>query len=282
MEAQIIDGKLIAEKVRTEIKAKVAQLDPKPGLAVVLVGDDPASESYVKGKEKACNEVGFVSKKIVLSKNISQLELMNVVDELNCDPDIHGFIVQLPLPKHLDAKLIIDGILPHKDADGFSPVNIGNLLLGSNTLVSATPKGVMRLLDEYKIPLEGKHAVVIGRSNIVGKPVSLLLQQRNATVTMCHSKTKDLKKITLEADVIVAAVGIPKMITKDMVKKGAVIIDVGMNKLPDGSLCGDVDFENVKKVASYITPVPRGVGPMTIAMLLENTLECYELGRKIS
>jgi methylenetetrahydrofolate dehydrogenase (NADP+)/methenyltetrahydrofolate cyclohydrolase len=281
MAAQLLDGKLIAEKIKAEIKAKTAKLNPKPGLAVVMVGDNPASQIYVKGKEKACAEVGFVSKKIILDKNASQTEVMKVVDELNQDNEIHGFIVQLPLPEQINARLVIDGILPQKDADGFSPVNMGNMLIGNNIILPATPKGIIRLLKEYKIPIEGKHAVVIGRSNIVGKPTALLLQQGNATVTMCHSKTANLKEIVKQADIIVAAVGKPNMITKDMVKKGAVVVDVGMNRLADGKLVGDVDFENVKKVASYITPVPGGVGLLTVAMLLENTLECYELGKRI-
>ena len=281
MTAKILDGKTLAEKIKVEINEKTINMEKKPGLAVVLVGDNPASQIYVKGKEKACEKVGFVSKKIALDKNISQLELMKIVDELNQDNDIHGFIVQLPLPDHINEQLVIDSILPGKDADGFSPINLGNMLIGKNTIIPATPKGIMRLLEEYKIDLEGKYAVVVGRSNIVGKPISLLLQQKNATVTMCHSRTKNLKKITKEADILIAAVGKAKLITKDMVKKGAVVLDVGMNRLEDGKLCGDVDFEEVSKVADYITPVPGGVGPLTIAMLLENTLECYEWSKKI-
>jgi methylenetetrahydrofolate dehydrogenase (NADP+)/methenyltetrahydrofolate cyclohydrolase len=276
MTAKLLDGKALAAKIKEGIKKRVSEMKKKPGLAVVLVGDDPASQVYVSGKEKACELVGFVSKKIVLEANISQAELLKVVDELNQDSEIHGFIVQLPLPEHIDEHLIIDGILAAKDADGFSPVNMGNLLVGKNLIVPATPKGIMRLLEEYKIDLEGKNAVVIGRSNIVGKPISLLLQQKHATVTMCHSRTKDLKEITKKADVIIAAVGKAKLVTKDMVKKGAVVVDVGMNRDENDKLCGDVDFDNVKEVASYITPVPGGVGPLTIAMLLENTLECYE------
>lgn len=281
MAAIIMDGKALAQKIRDSIKVKTAKLNPKPGLGVILVGNDPASQTYVAGKEKACSEVGFYSKKIVLDSKVSQIELMRLVDELNQDNDIHGFIVQLPLPEGLDPTLVIDGILPHKDADGLSPVNLGNLFTGNNSIVSATPKGIMKLLEEYNIPIEGRHAVVLGRSNMVGKPIALLLQQKNATVTMCHSKTRDLKKITREADIIVAAVGKPNIVTKDMVKKGAVVIDVGTNRMPDGALIGDVDFERVQKVAGYITPVPGGIGPLTIAMLLENTLECYYLGRKL-
>lgn len=281
MAAIILDGKALAEKIRAEIKEKVSRLDPKPGLGVILVGNNPSSHVYVRGKEKACDEVGIISKKVVLDKNISQIELMKIVDEFNQDNEIHGFIVQLPLPEQIDPQLIINGILPAKDADGFSPINIGNMLIGNNKIVPATPKGIMRLLEEYKIELDGKHAVVVGRSNIVGKPISLLLQQKNATVTMCHSKTKDLKNITKQADILIIAIGKPKMITKDMVKHGAAIVDVGITRLEDGSLVGDVDFEHVQKIASYITPVPKGIGPLTIAMLLENTLECYALGKRI-
>ncbi len=275
--AQILDGKALAQKIKDEIKAKVSKMDKKPGLAVILVGDNPASKVYVRGKERDCEEVGIVSKKIILDEKVRETELLKIVDELNQDKDISGFIVQLPLPEHIDEQLIIDAILPHKDADGFSPVNLGNMLIGKNTILPATPKGILRLLAEYQIEMEGKHAVVIGRSNIVGKPISLLLQQQNATVTMCHSRTKDLKKITLEADIIVAAVGRAKMITKDMVKKGAVVVDVGMNRDENGKLCGDVDFESIKKVARFITPVPGGIGPLTRAMLLENTLECHNI-----
>ncbi len=275
----LLDGKELAKKIRTEIKEKVAKLDPKPGLAVVLVGNNPASEVYVGGKVKACDEVGFVSKKILFDETVEQADLMRAIDDLNQDKEIHGFIVQLPLPDHINEDLIIDGILPHKDADGFSPVNLGNMLMHKNTILPATPKGIIRLLEEYEIGLEGKHAVVVGRSNIVGKPIALLLQQKNATVTMCHSKTKDLKKVTKEADILICAAGKAHMITKDMVKRGAVVVDVGMNKLEDGMLVGDVDFEHVSKIASHITPVPGGVGPMTIAMLIENTIECYELAK---
>ena len=275
MTAEILDGKKLAHKIREDLKAKVSNLEIKPGLAVVLVGNDPASQIYVSGKEKACNESGMLSKKIILDDAVSEMELMKLVDELNQDKEIHGFIVQLPLPKQINSHLVIDGILPSKDADGFSPINMGNLLIGKNKITPATPKGIMRLLDEYKIDLEGKHAVIVGRSNIVGKPISVLLQQRHCTVTMCHSRTQNLGEITKQADILISAVGKAKLITKEMVKEGAVVVDVGMNR-EDGKLHGDVDFENVKEVASYISPVPGGVGPLTIAMLLENTLECYD------
>jgi len=280
MTAKIIDGRAIAKNIREELKSKVEKLNIKPGLAVVLVGEDPASEVYVNMKEKKCTEVGFHSKKIVLPEDIDELELLRIVDELNNDPKIHGMLVQLPLPDHIDEDLIIDSILPHKDADGFHPINVGNMLIGKNIILPATPKGMMKLIESTEVPLEGKHAVVVGRSNIVGKPISILLQQKNCTVTMCHSRTKDLKHHTKEADILVAAVGKPSLNTRDIVKEGAVLIDAGTSKV-DGKLVGDVDYDQVKDIASHITPVPGGVGPMTIACLLENTLECMELKRNL-
>ena len=280
MTAKIIDGKAIAEKIRAELRKKVSKLKVKPGLAVVLVGDNPASQVYVGMKEKKCNEIGFYFKKIVLPENIDEEELLGKIDELNQDNKIHGMLVQLPLPKHIDEHLIIDAILPHKDADGFNPINMGNLFIGKNIIVPATPKGVIKLIESTGVELEGKHAVVVGRSNIVGKPVSILLQQKNCTVTMCHSRSKPLGKYTKDADILVVAIGRARAITKDMVKKGAIVIDVGTNKVYD-KLVGDVDFDEVKKVAGHITPVPGGVGPMTIACLLENTLECMELQRRL-
>ncbi|MBU0614914.1 MAG: bifunctional methylenetetrahydrofolate dehydrogenase/methenyltetrahydrofolate cyclohydrolase FolD [Nanoarchaeota archaeon] len=273
MTAEIIDGKAVALKIRSEIKEKVSKMKQKPGLAVVIVGDDPASQTYVNMKEKACNEIGYYSEKIEMSAKTTEKELLKKVSELNNNPKIHGFIVQLPLPKNIDEDKIIDAISPKKDADGFHPVSVGNLLLGKKGIVSATPKGIMRLLDEYKVELEGKHAVVVGRSNIVGKPVSLLLQQRNCTVTMCNSRSKPLDFYTKQADILVVAAGKPNLVTGDMVKEGCVIIDVGTNKV-DGKLVGDCEFESCKAKASKITPVPGGVGPMTIAMLLENTIDC--------
>ncbi|MEA2037199.1 MAG: bifunctional methylenetetrahydrofolate dehydrogenase/methenyltetrahydrofolate cyclohydrolase FolD [Nanoarchaeota archaeon] len=276
MSASIIDGKATASEVRTELKKRVEKLKVKPGLAFVVVGEDPASQVYVKGKDKACKEVGFNSEIHQLPENIPEDQLLDLVNKLNQDKNIHGFIVQLPLPQHISEQLIIDAILPYKDADGFNPVNIGNLFIGNNKIISATPKGIMKLIESTGIDLEGKHAVVVGRSNIVGKPVSILLQQKNCTVTMCHSRTKPLGDYTKKADILIAAAGKPRLIKRDMVKKGAVVIDVGMNKIYD-KLVGDVDFDEVKEVAGFITPVPGGVGPMTIAMLLENTLECMEL-----
>jgi methylenetetrahydrofolate dehydrogenase (NADP+) / methenyltetrahydrofolate cyclohydrolase len=276
MTAQIINGKEIAAKVRAGIKEKVDSMEQKPGLAVVIVGENPASQVYVNMKEKACKEVGYYSEKIEKPADISEEDLLKEVDRLNKDDKIHGFIVQLPLPKHIDEDLVIDAINTKKDADGFHPMNLGNLLLGKKTIVSATPKGVIRLLEESGIDLEGKHAVVVGRSNIVGKPVSILLQQKNCTVTMCHSRTKPLEDYTKQADILIVAAGKPKLITGDMIKKDAVVIDVGVHRMDDGKLCGDVDFDSAKEIASKITPVPGGVGPMTIAMLLENTLECKD------
>lgn len=271
----LLDGKATAAKIREKVKEKVSKLDKKPGLAVVRVGDDPASTIYVNKKEKMCLEVGIYSEKHVLDENVSEEELLNLVERLNLDANIHGILVQLPLPKHINEQKVLKKILPKKDVDGFHVVNAGNLLQGMKGIRPATPKGIMRLLEEYDVDIEGKDAVIVGRSNIVGKPIALMLLEKNATVTICHSRTKNLEDYTKKADIIVSAVGRPKMITADMVKEGVVIIDVGINRI-DGKLVGDVDFENVKDKASYITPVPGGVGPMTIATLLENCLECYD------
>lgn len=278
MPAKIIDGTELAKKIRAEIKKKVKSLGFTPGLAFVLVGNDTASQIYVSHKENACKEVGFYSKRVHLKENIDELKLMKIVDGLNQDNKIHGMIVQQPLPAQINSRLIIDTIVPHKDADGLTPLNMGNMLTGNNLILPATPKGIIRLIESTGINIEGKHAVVLGRSNIVGKPVSILLQQKNATVTMCHSHTKNLAGITKQADILVAAIGKARFVTKDMVKSGAVVIDVGVSRVNE-KLSGDVDFEEVKKVAGWITPVPGGVGPMTIAMLLENTLECIGLRR---
>jgi len=280
MTAKVIDGKKIAEKILNDLKKKIGKSKEKPGLAVVLVGDNPASQVYVNMKEKKCNEMGFYFRKIVLPEDTSEEKLLGIVDELNQNPKIHGMLVQLPLPSHIDEQLIIDAIVPHKDADGFNPINMGNLLIGKNMIVPATPKGILKLIESTGVNLEGKHAVVVGRSNIVGKPVSILLQQKNCTVTMCHSKTKPLEEYTKQADILVVAMGKARAITKDMVKKCAVVIDAGTSKVYD-KLVGDVDFDSVKKVAGWITPVPGGVGPMTIACLLENTLQCMELQKRL-
>lgn len=279
--AIILDGRLISAKIKKEIASQVAKLVLKPGLAVVLVGDDPASKRYVNSKEKACQEVGFYSKKIVLEENISQEELFKVLADLNNDIKIHGILVQLPLPEklnHLEQK-VLNFINPKKDVDGFHPLNSGKLLnnkaeIAKNLLVPATPKGVIRLLDEYKINLAGKNVVVVGRSNLVGKPIALLCLAKNATVTICHSKTENLKEFTKKADILIVAIGKANFIKTEHIKKGVVVIDVGINRTKD-KLTGDVDFNKVEKIARYISPVPGGIGPMTIACLLENTLIAY-------
>ena len=279
MPAKIIDGKKIAEKILNDLKSKIKNLKQKPGLALVLVGDNPASEIYVNFKEKTCKKVGFYCERFNLDKNISEIDLLKLINELNQKSDIHGILVQLPLPKHIDEHLIVNSILPHKDVDGFTPVNLGNLVSENIIIAPATARAVLHLVESTGISIEGKNAVIVGRSNIVGKPVALMLLEKNATVTICHSKTKNLAEHTRKADILVVAVGKPKTITANMVKKNVVVVDVGINRV-NGKLVGDVDFENVKKVASYITPVPGGIGKMTIAMLLENTLECMGLKPK--
>lgn len=283
MPANIIDGKSIAKKVKNEISLKTSQLRQKgiiPGLAVVIVGNDPASRVYVNSKKKACDEVGFYSEEYALPETISQIELVNLVKVLNDKPDINGILVQLPLPAHIDEQQIIHTINPLKDVDAFHPFNVGKIMIGNPDFLPCTPAGVMELIYSTGMSIEGKHCVVVGRSNIVGKPMSMLLLSKNGTVTICHSKTKNIKEICKSADILVSAVGRPCMITADMVKEGAVVIDVGINRLEDGRLCGDVDFDAVSRKASYITPVPGGVGPMTIAMLMKNTLKACELQKK--
>lgn len=276
MSGQIIDGKMTASNIREEIKKETAKLIEEkgiqPGLAVVLVGEDPASQVYVRNKEKACVNVGMYSEVHRLPEETTQQELLDLIGKLGADERIHGILVQFPLPAHLDEKTVTDAIPPHKDVDGFHPVNVGNMLIGDECYLPCTPAGVIELLKIHNIELSGKHAVVVGRSNIVGKPMAMLLLQEHATVSICHSRTPDLAAITRQADVLVVAVGRPNMIGKEHVKPGAVVIDVGVNRLSDGKLAGDVDFAEVKDVASYITPVPGGVGPMTITMLLKNTL----------
>ncbi len=266
----IIDGKKIAQKIRWEIKKEVARMNVKPGIAVVLVGENPASKVYVSMKGVACEDVGFYSEKYELKDNVSEAELVKLVRKLNADQKIHGILVQLPLPKQFNQQNIITAIDPEKDVDGFHPLNVGMLGTTKDHFVPCTALGILHLIKETT-PIEGKHAVVVGRSAIVGKPTADLLLNAGATVTICHSKTKDLALHTRQADILVVAVGKPKLITIDMVKKGAVVIDVGITRI-DRKICGDVDFENVKKKAAAITPVPGGVGPMTIAMLLRNTL----------
>ncbi len=275
MVAQILDGKKLATDVRANIAQEIEQLKTKgiiPGLAVVLVGEDPASQVYVRNKEQACQTVGINSFMYRLPADTNQDTLLELIQELNTNPAVHGILVQLPLPRQIDPDIVLQAIDPAKDVDGFHPFNVGRLMAGLKTFVPCTPRGIMHLLAAYNIPLAGKHAVVVGRSNIVGKPMAHLLLARDATVTICHSKTTRLKDFTKSADILVAAVGRPHLITADMVKPGAVVVDVGINRLPEG-LVGDVDFDAVKEVASYITPVPGGVGPLTIAMLLQNTME---------
>lgn len=274
--AIIIDGKKVAKSLLENLKIKVQQSEKKPGLAVILANDDASSKIYVSSKEKQSLSLGYKSSVYKFDSSITQGQLIKLIHELNEDKQINGILVQLPLFNHLDANQIIELIDPKKDVDGFHPINVGKLNCGLNPYaICCTPKGIIKLLKAYNIELEGKNAVVIGRSNIVGKPTATLLTKENATVTLAHSKTKDLKSITKKADIIVSATGIPKLIKADMVKKGAVVIDVGITKQFDRSLIGDVDFEKVKKVASYITPVPGGVGPMTIACLMENTWELF-------
>jgi methylenetetrahydrofolate dehydrogenase (NADP+)/methenyltetrahydrofolate cyclohydrolase len=275
----IIDGKKVASHIKDKLAAEVKILKTKtgktPGLAVVLVGDDPASAVYVKNKNKTCTNIGFQSFEHILSENTSEDKLLNLINDLNNDDQVNGILVQLPLPSHISSKKILVAINPQKDVDGFHLENVGRLVTGNALFKPCTPAGIIKLLDEYKIEIEGKNAVIIGRSNIVGKPVSFLLLERNATVTICHSRTKDLSSLSRSADILIAAIGKPNFVTPDMVKNNAVVIDVGINRL-DGKLVGDVDFASVSKQASFITPVPGGVGPMTIAMLMENTFQAFK------
>jgi len=280
MTAKIIDGKKIADKILNELKKKIKNLKQKPGLALVLVGNNPASEIYVNFKEKTCKEVGFYCERFNLDKDIGELDLLKLINELNQKTNLHGILVQLPLPKQIDEHLIVNSILPHKDVDGFTPVNLGNLVSENTIMAPATARAVLHLVDSTGIRIEGKNAVVVGRSKIVGKPLAMMMLEKNATVTICHSRTKNLAEHTEKADILVAAVGKPRLITREMVKEGAVVIDVGINRIGN-KIVGDVDFENVKEVAGFITPVPGGVGPMTIAMLLDNTLKALELAQKI-
>jgi methylenetetrahydrofolate dehydrogenase (NADP+)/methenyltetrahydrofolate cyclohydrolase len=279
MTAQRIDGIALSHKLRADVSSRAAALKAKgitPGLAVILVGENPASQVYVRNKVKACQESGLHSLLEKYSEDMSEKALLERIESLNQDSSIHGILVQLPLPQHIDAQRVIEAISPNKDVDGFHIASAGALMTGMPGFWPCTPYGCMKMLESIAYDLKGKHAVVIGRSNIVGKPMAMMLLQKNATVTICHSATPDLKAMTLQADVIVAAVGKRNVLTADMVKPGAVVIDVGMNRNDEGKLCGDVDFEGVEKVASYITPVPGGVGPMTITMLLVNTLEAAE------
>lgn len=276
----LIDGKAVSLQVKQQVKQECDKLKTKgvtPGLAVIIVGDDPASQVYVRNKEKACEECGFYSVKYALDADTTQSELNALIDKLNKDKKINGILCQLPLPKHLDDKEVINRIDPIKDVDAFHPVNVGAIMIGDYNFLPCTPAGVMELIHSTGVDVTGKKAVVIGRSNIVGKPMAMLLLHENATVEITHSKTLDLKSITKEADILVAAIGRAKFVTADMVKNGAIVIDVGMNRDENGKLCGDVDFENVKDKCSFITPVPGGVGPMTISMLMRNTLTAAKL-----
>lgn len=273
--AQIIDGKAVSAAVKENTARKVEQLKSHgitPCLAVIIVGDDAASRTYVNNKKKACEVTGITSKEIALPEDTTTEQLLDVIDELNNDYSVHGILCQLPVPKHIDEKRIIAAISPQKDVDAFHATNVGRLVQGVQSFQPCTPAGVIVLMDYYGLPIEGKHCVIIGRSNIVGKPLSMLILQRNGTVTVTHSKTENLSEITKTADILISAVGKANFVTADMVKEGAVVIDVGINRNADGKLCGDVDFDAVEKKASFITPVPGGVGPMTVAMLMENTV----------
>ncbi|WP_409301594.1 bifunctional methylenetetrahydrofolate dehydrogenase/methenyltetrahydrofolate cyclohydrolase FolD [Peribacillus sp. SCS-155] len=285
MTAKIIDGKEISQAIRKKIEQEVKMLLAEnivPGLAVILVGDNQASKTYVANKQKACKDLGMHSVLIQLADSVSQSDLIDKINELNNDESIHGILVQLPLPKHVNEKDIIEAISPEKDVDGFHPINIGRMMTGQDAFLPCTPYGVVEMLKYIGIDLEGKHAVVVGRSNIVGKPAGQLLLNENATVTYCHSKTDDLALHTKQADILVAAVGKRNTITAGHVKQGAVVIDVGMNRNDEGKLCGDVDYDQVKAIASYITPVPGGVGPMTITMLIKNTVKAAGRRRQIA
>ena len=273
---ELINGKELAKKIRGELKLEVDNLRENgiiPKLAVIMVGDDKASEVYVRNKSKACNEIGIEFEEFLLKSNIKQEELIDLIKKLNDRKDVHGILLQSPIPEHLNIREAFDTIDYRKDVDGFNPVNIGKLAIGEDAFVSCTPYGVIKMLEEYNIVIEGKRAVVIGRSNIVGKPLIQCLLNKNATVTICHSKTKNIAEITKEADILIAALGKPKFVKENMVKENAVVIDVGINRNEEGKLVGDVDFENVSKKASYLTPVPGGVGPMTIAMLMNNVVK---------
>lgn len=279
MSSALISGKEIGQEIRNELAERINTLknqDITPGLAVILVGNNSASKTYVSNKQKTCEALGMHSRLISFESDLNELELIEAIHSLNNDPDIHGILVQLPLPKQITESNVLAAISPDKDVDGFHPINVGKMMLGQETFLPCTPYGVMKLLEYSDIEIAGKHAVVIGRSHIVGKPMGQLLLQKDATVTYAHSKTPNLKEITLQADILVVAVGRTKMITSDYVKSGAVVIDVGMNRDENNRLCGDVDFESVKEKASYITPVPGGVGPMTITMLMANTVQSAE------
>ena len=278
---ELLDGKIVKQKVLEEVKGLTEGLDERLGLAVVQVGEDEASKVYVRQKEKMANELNYNFVHTKLSEDVSQEELLKVIDELNSDDHIHGILVQMPIPKHLDSKLVQNRIYSYKDVDGLTDVNAGILTHGKDGLVPCTPQGIVDLLKYYNIPIEGKNVTIIGRSDLVGKPLASLMTNNNATVTLCHSKTKNLKLFTQNADILVVAVGKAKLIKSDYIKEGAVIVDVGINRMEDGKLCGDVDFDDVKNKASYITPVPGGVGQMTVAELAKNTYKAYTLKKAL-
>ena len=280
--AKLLMGKEVSARIKAELKTEVENLKKEginPGLAVIIVGEDPASQVYVRNKERACEECGIYSEKYALPAETTQEELLKLIDELNNKSSISGILVQLPVPKHIDEKTIINAIAPNKDVDAFHPVNVGKIMVGNYDFVPCTPAGVMELIKESGIDVSGKECVIVGRSNIVGKPQAMLLLHQNGTVTICHSKTKNLAEKTKNADILIAAVGIPNFIKGDMIKEGAVVIDVGLNRLENKKLCGDVEFESAEKVAGAITPVPGGVGPMTIAMLMKNTVKAAILNK---
>lgn len=283
--AKLIDGKVISAAVKAEVAAEVARLKEQgitPGLAVIIVGEDPASKVYVANKEKACEAIGMASFKYAMPESTTEAELLELIEKLNNDSSVNGILCQLPLPRHLNEELIINSILPEKDVDAFHPHNVGKIMIGNYDFLPCTPAGIMEMLKYENIDIEGKECVVIGRSNIVGKPMSMLLLHKNGTVTVCHSRTKNLKEVCRRADILVAAVGRANFVTADMVKDGAVVIDVGINRLESGKLCGDVNFAEVEPKASYITPVPGGVGPMTIATLMKNTLTAAKKQNKVN
>ena len=283
MSAKILSGKEVSARIKAELKNEADNLKAQgimPGLAVIIVGDDPASRVYVNNKKKACEELGILSEEYALPGETKEEELLALIDRLNVDKKISGILVQLPLPKGLDEEKVINRINPKKDVDAFHPVNVGKIMIGNYDFVPCTPAGVMELIAESGIDISGKECVIVGRSNIVGKPMSMLLLHQNGTVTVCHSRTKDLKEVTKRADILVVAVGRPEFITGDMIKEGAVVIDVGINRLENKKLVGDVEFESAEKVASAITPVPGGVGPMTIAMLMKNTLKAAVVNKE--
>lgn len=278
--AEILNGKELAKKIRTNLKVEVEELKKQkkyPKLAVIMVGNDQASSIYVKNKSKACDEIGIDFEEYLLPEETTMQELLSLITKLNEEKEIKGILLQSPIPAHLDIQKAFETINPKKDVDGFHPISVGQACIGQDTFIPCTPLGIVRLLEEYKIPIEGKNVVILGRSNIVGKPLMQCMLKKNATVTICHSKTRNIQEITKQADILIVAIGKPKFITGEMVKENAVVIDVGMNRLENGKLCGDIDYEGVEKKASYITPVPGGVGPMTIAMLMQNVVKATKM-----